>query len=240
MKIVPEIRGISDPYSAKKAIVKQTINANQLDTDDIHADVIIIGTGAGGGTSAEILAQAGLKVLMIEEGPLKSTRDFKMASILFTTTLIFKMASILYPATSFSQMTSILPPMTLFSKIPQVRLVVAGALLQGAAFVVLTFTHNNFIAVISYILLTFGEILFYSPLTSVLLGLTKKKQGKLMGGYLSVYAIAALLAPLIGTNLYAISANVLWVVLGILGLASALLVGFLRSDPSSGFEQSQL
>ena len=78
MKIVPEIRGISDPYSAKKSIVKQTINANQLETDDISADIIIIGTGAGGGTSAEILAQAGLKVLMIEEGPLKTTRDFKM------------------------------------------------------------------------------------------------------------------------------------------------------------------
>jgi choline dehydrogenase-like flavoprotein len=78
VKIVSEIRGISDPYSAKKAIVKQTINANQLEADDISADVIIIGTGAGGGTSAEILAQAGLKVLMIEEGPLKSTRDFKM------------------------------------------------------------------------------------------------------------------------------------------------------------------
>jgi len=64
VKIVPEIRGISDPYSAKKSIVKQTINANQLETDDISADIIIIGTGAGGGTSAEILAQAGLKVLM--------------------------------------------------------------------------------------------------------------------------------------------------------------------------------
>ena len=78
MKIVSEIRGISDPYSPNKAITKRTINANQLTEDTISADVIIIGTGAGGGTSAEIFAQAGLKVLMIEEGPLKSTRDFKM------------------------------------------------------------------------------------------------------------------------------------------------------------------
>lgn len=78
MNIVSEIRGISDPYSATKAIIKRTVNANKLEADDISADVIIIGTGAGGGTSAEILAQAGLKVLMIEEGPLKSTADFKM------------------------------------------------------------------------------------------------------------------------------------------------------------------
>ncbi|ODS97747.1 MAG: GMC family oxidoreductase [Lautropia sp. SCN 69-89] len=41
-------------------------------------DVAIVGTGAGGGVSAEILARAGLRVLMIEEGPLKSSRDFRM------------------------------------------------------------------------------------------------------------------------------------------------------------------
>jgi len=78
VKIVSEIRGISDPYSPNQAITKRTINANQLTEESLSADVIIIGTGAGGGTSAEIFAQAGLKVLMIEEGPLKSTRDFKM------------------------------------------------------------------------------------------------------------------------------------------------------------------
>lgn len=42
----------------------------------IEADVAIIGTGAGGGTAAEILSQAGLKVLMIEDGPLKSSDSF--------------------------------------------------------------------------------------------------------------------------------------------------------------------
>ncbi len=78
MQIVSEIRGISDPYSKNQSITKQTFNANQLDTDNLSADVIIIGTGAGGGTSAEILAQAGLKVLMIEEGPLKSTSSFNL------------------------------------------------------------------------------------------------------------------------------------------------------------------
>lgn len=42
-----------------------------------EADVIIIGSGAGGGTSAEILAEAGLKVLLVEEGSLKTSSDFK-------------------------------------------------------------------------------------------------------------------------------------------------------------------
>jgi len=44
----------------------------------IEADVAIVGTGAGGGVSAEILAKSGYKVVMIEEGPLKTYRDFNM------------------------------------------------------------------------------------------------------------------------------------------------------------------
>jgi choline dehydrogenase-like flavoprotein len=44
----------------------------------LEADVAIVGTGAGGGVTAEILARAGLRVVMIEEGPLKSSRDFTM------------------------------------------------------------------------------------------------------------------------------------------------------------------
>jgi choline dehydrogenase-like flavoprotein len=44
----------------------------------LAADVAIVGTGAGGGITAEVLARAGLKVLLLEEGPLKSSRDFDM------------------------------------------------------------------------------------------------------------------------------------------------------------------
>ena len=42
-----------------------------------EADVVIVGTGAGGGTSAEILAEAGLKVVLIEEGALRTSSDFR-------------------------------------------------------------------------------------------------------------------------------------------------------------------
>jgi len=45
---------------------------------NIECDVVIVGSGAGGGTAAEILTQAGLKVVMIEEGPFKSSSDFRM------------------------------------------------------------------------------------------------------------------------------------------------------------------
>ena len=44
--------------------------------DKIVCDVAIIGSGAGAGVSAELLARAGLNVVIIEEGPLKSSGDF--------------------------------------------------------------------------------------------------------------------------------------------------------------------
>ncbi|AZD32410.1 GMC family oxidoreductase [Pseudomonas chlororaphis] len=57
----------------------KTYNGSQLQEDlTLEADVAIIGSGAGGGTSAEILSAAGYKVLLIEEGPLKTSDDFKM------------------------------------------------------------------------------------------------------------------------------------------------------------------
>ncbi|MFJ3485672.1 GMC family oxidoreductase N-terminal domain-containing protein [Pseudomonas sp. NPDC090202] len=57
----------------------KTRDGSSLDQDlTLEVDVAIIGSGAGGGTSAEILSAAGLKVLIIEEGPLQTSSDFKM------------------------------------------------------------------------------------------------------------------------------------------------------------------
>lgn len=52
----------------------------QLHNDlTLDADVVIVGTGAGGGVSAELLSKAGLKVVLLEEGGLRyAQRDFKM------------------------------------------------------------------------------------------------------------------------------------------------------------------
>jgi choline dehydrogenase-like flavoprotein len=43
----------------------------------LECDVAIVGTGAGGGLTADMLTAAGLSVVMIEEGPLRSSRDFR-------------------------------------------------------------------------------------------------------------------------------------------------------------------
>ena len=57
----------------------QIIHGAKLDADqNLSADVLIVGTGAGGGTAAEILSAAGLKVIMLEEGGYRTSADFHM------------------------------------------------------------------------------------------------------------------------------------------------------------------
>ncbi len=70
---------ITDPIAEGLRSGWSVIDASQLPGDiTLEADVAIVGTGAGGGTAGEILAAAGLKVILLEEGPLKSSRDFRM------------------------------------------------------------------------------------------------------------------------------------------------------------------
>ena len=49
-----------------------------LDKTVLEVDIAIIGSGAGGATSAEILSKQGYNVLIIEEAKLRHQKDFKM------------------------------------------------------------------------------------------------------------------------------------------------------------------
>ncbi len=74
-----ELSPLSDPYRSASAARWKVIDASKLERDlALDADVVIVGTGAGGGTAAEILASAGLAVVLIEEGPLASSSQFRM------------------------------------------------------------------------------------------------------------------------------------------------------------------
>ena len=70
---------VPDPFREGLARGWKTHDGSRLDSDlTLEADVAIVGSGAGGGTTAEILSAAGYKVLLIEEGPLKTSSDFKL------------------------------------------------------------------------------------------------------------------------------------------------------------------
>ncbi|VXB02088.1 GMC family oxidoreductase [Massilia sp. 9I] len=70
---------IPDPIHAGIARGWKIVDGATLAQDrTLEADVVIVGSGAGGGVTAEILARSGLSVIVVEEGALKSSSDFKM------------------------------------------------------------------------------------------------------------------------------------------------------------------
>jgi choline dehydrogenase-like flavoprotein len=68
-----------DPIRAGLARGWRVVDATRLHGDATYdCDVAIVGSGAGGGTAADVLSAAGLSVLVVEEGPLRSSTDFRM------------------------------------------------------------------------------------------------------------------------------------------------------------------
>lgn len=70
---------IPDPVALGVARGWEVLDGAAQEHDrSFEADVVIVGSGAGGGVTAEILVLSGLKVIIVEEGALKSSTDFKM------------------------------------------------------------------------------------------------------------------------------------------------------------------
>ncbi len=70
---------LPDPFRDGLDAGWRVIDASTLVEDAaFDADVAIVGSGAGGGTAADILSAAGLKVIIIEEGPLVTSSNFHM------------------------------------------------------------------------------------------------------------------------------------------------------------------
>jgi len=70
---------IEDPIRTGLTSGWKVTDASRLERDLLlETDVAIVGTGAGGGVTADVLSRAGLDVVLVEEGPLKSSSDFHM------------------------------------------------------------------------------------------------------------------------------------------------------------------
>ncbi|WP_454723944.1 MULTISPECIES: GMC family oxidoreductase N-terminal domain-containing protein [Cupriavidus] len=69
---------VPDIYSAGIASGWNVVDAATLAAPLVlDADVAIVGSGAGGGVAAEILSEAGLRVVLLEEGALRTSDSFR-------------------------------------------------------------------------------------------------------------------------------------------------------------------
>jgi len=74
-----KIGNSSDPYNDAAERGWDITDASAITGPlQLEADVVIVGTGAGGGTAAETLSKAGLSVVLLEAGPLKTSTQFDM------------------------------------------------------------------------------------------------------------------------------------------------------------------
>ena len=67
---------LPDPFRAGLARGWKAVNGEQGLPEQVTCDVVIVGTGAGAGITAELLTKAGLDVVLVEEGPLRTSSDF--------------------------------------------------------------------------------------------------------------------------------------------------------------------
>ena len=67
---------LPDPFREGLARGWKATHGEQGLPSQIECDVAIVGTGAGAGITAELLTRAGLDVVLIEEGPLRTSSDF--------------------------------------------------------------------------------------------------------------------------------------------------------------------
>jgi choline dehydrogenase-like flavoprotein len=79
---VDEAIGYPGPHGKLKDAPKKTIEPLEISEDtELDCDVVVVGSGAGGGTAAGVLAKAGLDVVVVEAGGYFSEEDFDGAEL---------------------------------------------------------------------------------------------------------------------------------------------------------------
>ncbi|MDO9236588.1 MAG: GMC family oxidoreductase [Aquabacterium sp.] len=67
---------LPDPFREGLSRGWKATNGEDGLPEQVQCDVVIVGSGAGAGITAELLTKAGLDVVLVEEGPLRTSSDF--------------------------------------------------------------------------------------------------------------------------------------------------------------------
>ncbi len=118
------------------------------------------------------------------------------------------------------------------------RMIALGSLLIGLGFMTLTWAES-LPALIGFILIwTLGEMI-ESPLASAVAAdrAPEHARGRYQSAYGSMFGVAWMLGPVLGTSIYQANPGVLWLGCGLLGVVSAVLTLSARRHPAPRLER---
>lgn len=112
------------------------------------------------------------------------------------------------------------PIITILRKMNMINLIASGALLLGFSMVILNYAFIFSVAIISCLVETLGEMMFFSSSQLVCYqGAKISRKGQMLGLYRSIYACSRIVAPSAGSIVYIyFGGHTLWYVCGCIGI----------------------
>lgn len=134
-------------------------------------------------------------------------------------TMGLKAASILFALNSLLIVLFEAPLVGLFDKQNKLLMVGIGSLLIGLGFYILDYAPLFLIAIISCIVYTIGEMIFFSMAQLICYQKSNRKKGQSMGLYRMIYASSRVIGPIIGVTVYSqLGGNSVWFLCGMIGI----------------------
>jgi MFS family permease len=118
-----------------------------------------------------------------------------------------------------------LPVVRFVRRFPAPRAIAAGILVSGIGFALTAVSHSVFPLAATVVVWTFGEMAAAPTSSAYVAELAPVRlRGRYQGAYGVTFALSLILAPAVGTRLYAWSPTGLWLICGAVGVLSAALV----------------
>jgi MFS family permease len=125
-----------------------------------------------------------------------------------------------------------LPLMRFVRRFPAPRVIALGVLVTGIGFALTAAAHSVLPLVITVVIWTFGEIAAAPASSAYVAELAPVRlRGRYQGAYGMTFAISHILAPALGTSLYAWSPEGIWLICGAVSLISAAMIVRLPGGP---------
>jgi MFS family permease len=125
-----------------------------------------------------------------------------------------------------------LPLMRFVRRFPAPRVIALGVLITGIGFALTALAHSILPLAATVVVWTFGEMAAAPTSSAYVAELAPVRlRGRYQGAYGMTFALSNILAPALGTVLYAWSPEGIWVTCGVVGVLAAVLIVRLPGGP---------